>query len=178
MKHSDFCFPIATLSDITGSIMTAPFRYLLEIKRGWSQLNLKLRVTNASNLKLTPFAPFVMRDVAFHIGFGAFYANLIANRENTWNMIYLKMAVAVSMGVVFSQVFDLIFIRQSMERVQKYSGFSQTVKDISSTEGYSRLFSVGMRYRFLYKFIYYGFLSFTARFNEMHKHTLGIQSMI
>jgi hypothetical protein len=169
------------ISDIIGDTLTAPFRYMVEIKRGWTQLGIKNPIKSFPKFGLSTLSVFLARDIVFRLGFNTTYFTLFSSKkqeQKNYSYEFLGLIFSISVGVLLSQFLDLIFIRITNEQVNKYTSVADAFKKIMREEGKQILMTNGFNNRYKMFFIYYTLLvigSDTWRYSSKIK---GLKMMI
>jgi hypothetical protein len=166
------------IADIFGDLTTAPFRFLLETKRGWKQLGITEPAKSLGRLGGSVFAAFALRDICFRAAFN--YASSIAN----WNLkrvdseSCMKLGMLVSAGVLCSQPFDVIFVRMANDQVGKYSSIRNCLSKIYYEEGWGACLMNGFRFRFWFLSVYYCSMIFVNDFALRNKRLASQQMFV
>lgn len=146
-------FKFMMMSDMIADIITAPFRYFLEIRRGWTQLGIKSPVVPLYKFRPSVFGVFVLRDAIFRTGFNGY---MVANKTNhTDYRMYHKIMFAIMLGVFISQPLDFAFIRMTNDQLAKYSSVRGTLTSTMFEESALTIFLKGFPTRFFYLCLYF-----------------------
>lgn len=145
-------------SDLLGDALTAPLRFLAEVKRSWSQVGIRSPRTGLLGFGPGVYAAFFGRDVLFRLGFISTYFTLHGTSFEHSPTRYLALVLALTVGVKLSQSLDLVFVRMTCAQKPAYSSVRDAFFKIRNEEGIKKLLITGFGRRFQMLLVYYTML--------------------